>query len=56
MITKFDTSASGGAPTTSKGGGSKILTWVLIAAAAYAGYRFVLKPYLDKRNKDNEQG
>lgn len=52
MITKFDTSTSGA--TTSKGGGKSIITFIIIAAAAYAGYRFVLKPYLDKRN-NNEQ-
>jgi hypothetical protein len=50
MITKFDTSASA-APTASKGGGKSIITFVVIAAALFAGYKFVLKPYLDKKNE-----
>lgn len=55
MITKFDTSGSGAsASTTSKGGGSKILTYLVIGAALFAGYKFVLKPYLDKKKAEQD--
>jgi hypothetical protein len=53
MITKFDTSSA--TPTSKSGGGMSMVTIVLIAVAAYAGYRFVLKPYLDK-NKEEKNG
>lgn len=52
MITKFNTPqlASGG-----KTGGSKtIITVILVAAAIYVGYRFVVKPMLDKNNKNDK--
>jgi hypothetical protein len=54
MITKFDTSGGGKISGSSKGMG--IFTWLLIGGALFAGYKFVLKPYLDKRNKKQENG
>jgi hypothetical protein len=54
MITKFDTTASA-ASSNKSGKGMSIITIGIIAVAAYAGYRFILKPYLDnKKPKDNE--
>lgn len=53
MITKFNTAqlASGG----KTGGSSKtIITVILVAAAIYVGYRFVVKPMLDKNKKDDK--
>jgi hypothetical protein len=55
MITKFDTSGVS-TTSTSKGGGSKILTYLIIGAALFAGYKFVLKPYLDKKNATKNEG
>ena len=53
MITKFDTSGSG-APSTSKGGmGKGLITVLVVLAAAYVGYRFVYKPYMEKKDKEN---
>jgi hypothetical protein len=52
MITKFDT--SGGGTTSGSGKGMGILTWILIGGALFAGYQFVLKPYLDKRNQNKD--
>lgn len=51
MITKFDTSSA--TSTSKSGGGISIFTIAIIAVAAYAGYRFVLKPYLDKNKEEN---
>jgi hypothetical protein len=55
MITKFDTSASSGSNTNSGGGGGMIIKLVLIAAAAYATYRFIIKPYLDKQKQAKDE-
>lgn len=50
MITKFDTTSSGAPSTSSSGGGTKtIITILVLAAAAYVGYRFVYKPYMEKK-------
>lgn len=54
MITTFDTSGAGSAPSGSKGGSNKLILIVVAAGALYLGYKFVVKPYLDKRN-NNEQ-
>lgn len=58
MIKQFDTSFS--APSTNVGssggssGGSKtIITVLVVLAVAYLGYKFVVKPMLDK-NKSVE--
>lgn len=53
MITKFDTSSA--TSTKSSGGSSKIITFLIIGAALYAGYRFILKPYLEKNKKDESE-
>lgn len=47
MITKFDTNVSSSG--SSKGTG--LLKWVVLGLGLYAGYKFVLKPYLDKKNQ-----
>jgi hypothetical protein len=53
MITKFNTPqlASGGKTSGSK----TMITVILVAAAIYVGYRFVVKPMLDK-NKTDDKG
>lgn len=53
MITKFDTSSSSVA--TSQGGkGMGIVTFIVISVGLYVGYRYVVKPYLEKREKNND--
>jgi hypothetical protein len=54
MITKFDTSGGGTSSGSGSGKGMGIMTWLLIGVAAYAGYRFILKPYLDKKNQNTD--
>jgi hypothetical protein len=53
MITKFDTSSGGGATATS---GKGIITFIIIGVGLYVGYRFVIKPYLEKRKQKNDNG
>jgi hypothetical protein len=50
MITKFETNGSG--TSVSSGKGAPIVTIVLIGIGLYAGYRFILKPYLEKRKAE----
>lgn len=59
MIKTFDTSLSGtamgsGTSATSGGSGKKIITIVVILAIAYLGYRFVLKPMLNKNSEEEK--
>lgn len=59
MIKTFDTSFS--APSTTGGSGNSgnstktILTIVVVLAIAYVGYKFVVKPMLDKRKETSEE-
>lgn len=59
MIKTFDTSISApatGSGTSSSTGGSgstkKIITVVVILAVAYLGYKYVVKPMLDKKKEE----
>jgi hypothetical protein len=54
MITKFDTSSGGGATATSGNGMKGLVTFIVIGIGLYVGYRFVVKPYLEKRNQNND--
>ena len=50
MLHSFDTTSA--PSTTSKGGGSNTLIWIVIGAGLlYVGYKYIIKPELDK-NKD----
>jgi hypothetical protein len=59
MIKTFDTSISApatgsgtSAPTGGSGSTKKIITVVVILAVAYLGYKFVVKPMLDKKKEE----
>jgi peptidoglycan/LPS O-acetylase OafA/YrhL len=47
MITNFNTPQVGG-----KSGSNQLMTVVLVIAAGYLVYRFVVKPMLDKENEN----
>jgi len=51
MITEFNTTP--GSSGTKSSGTNQILLYILIAAAAYATYKYVIKPKLDK-NKETQ--
>ena len=54
MITKYDTSSS---PSKSGGGGgSKILMLLGLAVGGYLLYRYVIKPKMDERKDENDNG
>jgi len=60
MITKFETGAA--APGTGTGtgaeagkGGNALVWIVVIAAAAYLGYKFVYLPYVEKQKQNDKQ-
>ena len=50
MITTFKTSTGKG----SKGSFNKVIMIIVIGAGLYFGYKYVVKPALDKRQKDDE--
>ncbi len=51
MITKFDTSGGAGS-----GKGSNTFIYLLVAGAViYLGYRFVIKPEMDKRKAEQSK-
>lgn len=52
MIKTFDTNISGTSATTSGLGSTKqIITVILLITVAYFGYKFVVKPMLDKKEE-----
>ena len=56
MITKFDT--TGGAPATATvtGGGKNTVLYVIVGlAVVYLGYRFIIKPQMDKKKQQQAQ-
>lgn len=55
MISEFDTNVSSTQGGSGSGMSTKtIVTIVLVVGIAYLGYRFVLKPMLDKRKEQQE--
>ncbi len=48
MITQFDTSSA----PKSKGGGSKVLMLIGLAVGGFLLYKYVIKPKLDEKNKE----
>jgi|LakMenEpi03Aug12_release.lakeMendotaPanAssembly.Ray.scaffolds.fasta_scaffold5193117_1 hypothetical protein len=55
MIKKFDTSFGGsGSGSTSTGSSSSkgIITLIAVVGIAFLGYKFVIKPMLDKRDEN----
>lgn len=51
MVAKFDTGGAGA--TQTKGGGGNTLLWIgVIVVASYLGWRYILKPYLDKQKAE----
>jgi peptidoglycan/LPS O-acetylase OafA/YrhL len=50
MIKKFDTSFNSTSSATSSGT-SGIVKLVLVVGLAYLGYRFIVKPMLDKKKQ-----
>ena len=58
MITEFKAAAAplaGAATTTEAGKGGNTIVWLLvIAAAAYIGYKFVYLPYVERQKKQAE--
>ncbi len=53
MIKKFDTNFGGGSASTSSGSSSKgIITLIVVVAIGFLGYKFIVKPMLDKKNSD----
>lgn len=53
MITKFDTSST--APTTTGGGNSTLVYIIAGAVVIYLGYRFIIKPQMEKNKKPENQ-
>tara|TARA_R110000751_G_scaffold258936_4_gene358300 strand:+ start:4333 stop:4491 length:159 start_codon:yes stop_codon:yes gene_type:complete len=51
MVSEFQTSQSGPSKT---GGASKLFLIAVLIAGVYVGYKYILKPKLEKR-KENEQ-
>ena len=57
MIKKFDTSFGGsGSGSTSTGSGSSkgIITLIAVVGIAFIGYKFIVKPMLEKRDTENK--
>jgi peptidoglycan/LPS O-acetylase OafA/YrhL len=52
MIKKFDTSFNSTSSATSSGT-SGIVKLVLVVGLAYLGYRFIVKPMLDKKKQQD---
>jgi hypothetical protein len=57
MIKKFDTSFGGsGSGSTSTGSSSSkgIITLIAVVGIAFIGYKFIVKPMLEKRDTENK--
>ncbi len=54
MITTFQTPASVTAPAATGNGGKTLLTIAIIGVLAYLGYRYIIKPSLDKKKEQTE--
>ena len=57
MIKKFDTSFGGsGSGSTSTGSSSSkgIITLIAVIGIAFIGYKFIVKPMLEKRENENK--
>jgi hypothetical protein len=57
MIKKFDTSFGGsGSGSTSTGSSSSkgIITLIAVVGIAFLGYKFIVKPMLEKRDTENK--
>jgi len=57
MIKKFDTSFGGsGSGSTSTGSSSSrgIITLIAVLGIAFIGYKFIVKPMIEKRNTENK--
>jgi hypothetical protein len=57
MIKKFDTSFGGsGSGSTSTGSSSSkgIITLIAVVGIAFIGYKFIVKPMIEKRNTENK--
>lgn len=57
MIKKFDTSFVGsGSGSTSTGSSSSkgIITLIAVVGIAFLGYKFIVKPMLEKRDTENK--
>jgi len=58
MIAKFETMGSVpdmGAPSTSNGGGSKmLLTLAVLGLVGYLGYKYVYLPSIEKKQTEND--
>ena len=51
MITTFDTSTTKG---SSKGSMNKVIMIIVIGAGLYFGYKYIVKPAMDKRKTNDE--
>jgi hypothetical protein len=59
MIKKFDTSFGGGASmsntsSTSSSSSKGIITLIAVVGIAFIGYKFIVKPMIEKRNTENK--
>jgi Tfp pilus assembly protein PilO len=57
MIKKFDTSFGGsGSGSTNTGSSSSkgIITLIAVVGIAFLGYKFIVKPMLEKRENENK--
>ena len=53
MIKKFDTSFGGsGSGSTGSSSSKGIITLIAVVGIAFLGYKFVIKPMLDKRDEN----
>lgn len=54
MITKFNTGSGSSVPTASKGGSNTLLYVLLGAVAIYLGYKYVIKPQMEKQEAEKQ--
>ena len=55
MIKKFDTSFGGsGSGSKSTGSSKGIITLIAVIGIAFIGYKFIVKPMLEKRENENK--
>lgn len=55
MITEFNTSApAGGGGNGASKGGNGMFTVLVVAAVLFAGYVFVVKPMMEKNQRDDQ--
>lgn len=54
MITKFNTGSASSVNSNAKGGSNTLLYVVLGAVAIYLGYKYVIKPQMEKQEAEKQ--